>query len=167
MENNIKSSLTIKINNIAKMQSLASLLTHMAHPSTVIALNGDLGAGKTTFTKGIGMALGIKKIINSPTFTIMKIYEAQNKINHINKLYHLDVYRLKDEKEDFELEEYFYEDGITVIEWANIILPLLPTDTWYLDIYMFDNDINMRKVVLKNIPLEILTKIGEKYEVIN
>ena len=83
----------IKINNEQEIINLGKILATNAHPNQVIALTGDLGAGKTTLTKGIGIALGIKRVINSPTFTIMKIYDTNN-LNGIEKLYHLDVYRL-------------------------------------------------------------------------
>ena len=118
--------LTLKVIEDKKMIELGTILTSFAYPDLVIALTGDLGAGKTTFTKGIGLALGIKRVINSPTFTIMKIYDATNKINGIEKLYHLDVYRVTSSSDDFELSEYFEMNGLTVIEWADIIEDLLP-----------------------------------------
>ena len=108
----------IKINSPEQMQKLGVDIVSCAYPNLVIALVGDLGAGKTTLTKGIGLALGIKRVINSPTFTIMKVYDTMHA--NIKKLYHLDVYRLTNSSSDFELEEYFYLDGLTVIEWAQI-----------------------------------------------
>ena len=111
-----------------EMISFGEKLGHLARPNMVIALNGNLGAGKTTLTKGIGKALGINAVINSPTFTIMKIYEGR-----LN-LYHLDVYRITDVSGDFELEEYFDMDGICVVEWATQIQSLLPNDTIYIDL---------------------------------
>lgn len=156
--------LILKINSIEEIQQLAYDITHLASPSTVIALNGDLGAGKTTFTKGIGKALNIKRTINSPTFTIMKVYNAEERINGIDKLYHLDVYRLDDSSSDFELEEYFYQNGLTVIEWASIIEDILPDTTWKIDIYRLTD--TTRKVVLSNFPEEVVEKLGEKYEII-
>jgi len=124
--------LVLKISSIEEMQQLAYDITSFAQPSTIIALNGDLGAGKTTFTKGIGKALDVEKVINSPTFTIMKIYDARKKVNGIDKLYHLDVYRLNNSSNDFELEEYFYQKGLTIIEWASIINDLLPDDNLFM-----------------------------------
>ena len=97
-------------------------------------LSGFLGAGKTTFTKGIGLALGVKRIINSPTFTIMKIYEPTINVNNIEKLYHLDVYRLNDSSGDDALSEYFDLGGVSVIEWADIIDDLLPDNLWHITI---------------------------------
>lgn len=155
----------LHIKSIEEIQSLAYDLTYLLKPSSVLALNGDLGAGKTTFTKGIGKALEIGRVINSPTFTIMKIYDANKKVNGIEKLYHLDVYRLDGSSDDFELEEYFYQNGLTVIEWASIIEDILPKDTYYMDIYRITED--TRQVILYNITDEMICKLGEKYEVIH
>ena len=93
--------LKIKIDTPEKMIELGYHIGTIAYPNMLLAMNGDLGAGKTTLTKGIGKALNIKRVINSPTFTIMKVYEGS-----LN-LYHLDVYRISDVNQDFELEEYF------------------------------------------------------------
>ena len=117
MNKNIK---TLKINNVDEIIALGEKIGHLAIPNLVITMNGDLGAGKTTMTKGIAKGLGITKIVNSPTFTIMKIYEGRM------MLYHLDVYRITNPDSDFELEEYFENDGLCVIEWADQIKKLLP-----------------------------------------
>jgi len=124
--------LKLKVNSQEETIKFANLLTHYLQPNSFIALSGDLGAGKTTFTKGIGEALGVKRVINSPTFTIMKTYVTNN-LNGINMLYHLDVYRLNDSKGDFELEEYFYMDGLCVVEWCDIIKDLIPFDYIRID----------------------------------
>lgn len=92
-------------------------------PGMVLLLDGDLAAGKTTFTKGIGLALDLKRTINSPTFTILKRY-----IQDETKLYHIDLYRLTEEAEDFDLEDYITSDGITVIEWPFNVPSLLPKE---------------------------------------
>ena len=76
----------VKVVNQDAMIKLGTLLTSYMYPNLVIAARGDLGAGKTTFTKGIGLALGVKRTINSPTFTIMKIYEPTINVNNIEKL---------------------------------------------------------------------------------
>lgn len=115
----------------------------------VLLLEGDLAAGKTTFTKGIGQALGIKRNINSPTFTILKRY-----VNDENKLYHIDLYRLDSEGSDFDLEDYINSDGISVIEWPFKLESLLPRS--YLLIQISDLGDDKRKFVFK--------AIGSDYE---
>jgi tRNA threonylcarbamoyladenosine biosynthesis protein TsaE len=97
-------------------ESLASLL----EAGDVITLEGDLGAGKTTFTKGIAAGLGIKRTLSSPTFTIIKEYEGRL------PLYHMDVYRLENSDEDIGFDEYFHGNGIVVVEWAQFIEEFLP-----------------------------------------
>ena len=89
----------------------------------IILLNGDLGVGKTVFTKGFGKGLGIEEPISSPTFTIMQIYE-QGRL----PLYHFDVYRIADPEEMDEIgyEDYFYGEGVCLIEWADLIREILP-----------------------------------------
>ena len=114
-------------------------------PSTIL-LEGDLGAGKTTFTKGIGKALNVEKTINSPTFTIMKCYKGKY------PLYHLDLYRLNGVNQEFDLEEYIHS-GIAVIEWPHQADELLPKE--YLRIIITIKD-DVRK--FEFIP------VGEKYE---
>ena len=100
----------------------------------VILLAGDLGAGKTTFTKGIGQALGIKRVINSPTFTIVKEYHGAL------DLYHLDLYRLDGLGSDFDLEEYFESDGITVCEWPDNVSEIIPHEYLMVEIFRGESD---------------------------
>ena len=98
---------------------IASFVTKFLFKGSVVTLSGDLGAGKTTFTKGIGKALKIDEEINSPTFNILKCYFN----DHIN-LYHIDAYRLEDipeENKNIGLEEIIEGDGITLIEWPVFI----------------------------------------------
>lgn len=89
----------------------------------VVLLNGDLGVGKTVFAKGFGNGLGVEVPISSPTFTIMQIYEEGRL-----PLYHFDVYRIADieEMDEIGYEDYFYGDGVCLIEWAELIKELLP-----------------------------------------
>lgn len=101
---------------------IATKLASLLHPGDVITLEGDLGAGKTTFTKGIAKGLGVKRMVTSPTFTIVKEYEGTL------PLYHMDVYRLEDSDEDIGFLEYFNGQGITVIEWAQFIEEYLPSE---------------------------------------
>lgn len=89
----------------------------------VYALTGDLGVGKTVFTQGLAAGLGITEPVNSPTFTIMQIYEEGRL-----PFYHFDVYRIGDveEMEEIGYEDYFYGQGLTIIEWAELIREILP-----------------------------------------
>ncbi|MDE7330832.1 MAG: tRNA (adenosine(37)-N6)-threonylcarbamoyltransferase complex ATPase subunit type 1 TsaE [Lachnospiraceae bacterium] len=94
-----------------------------AMPGTVYTLTGDLGAGKTVFTQGVAAGLGITEPVNSPTFTIVQIYEGGR-----CPFYHLDVYRIGDisEMDEIGYEDYFYGDGVCLIEWADLIEEILP-----------------------------------------
>lgn len=112
-------------------------LGETAKPGTVIALTGDLGAGKTTLTKSIAKGLGIDDVITSPTFNIVKEYGSGRL-----PLYHFDVYRIGDVDEMYELgyEEYFYGEGISVVEWADLIEDLMPEDTLWIRIEYGENE---------------------------
>ena len=98
-------------------------LGQQAKAGSVYTLNGDLGVGKTVFTQGFAKGLGIDDNVNSPTFTIVQIYE-QGRM----PLYHFDVYRIGDVEEMDEIgyEDYFYGDGVCLIEWAELIEEILP-----------------------------------------
>jgi len=91
----------------------------------VYCINGDLGVGKTVFTQGFAKGMGVDEPVNSPTFTIVQVYEGRNM-----PLYHFDVYRIGDiaEMEEIGYEEYFYGDGVCLIEWAKLIDEILPED---------------------------------------
>ena len=104
---------------------IGKLLGENAAPREVYALIGDLGAGKTVFTKGFAQGLGIEEPVNSPTFTILQIYE-EGRIS----LYHFDVYRIEEpeEMEEVGFDEYIDGDGVCLIEWAGRIGDLLPPE---------------------------------------
>ena len=110
-------------NNNLETIELGEKIGKILKPNDVILLDGDLSAGKTTITKGIGRALGVKKIINSPTFTIVKEYKGDNLY-----LYHLDLYRLDGIDQDFDLEEYMDSNNICVIEWPYQVKEILPNE---------------------------------------
>ena len=100
-------------------------LGEAAEPGTVYTLVGDLGVGKTVLTQGLAEGLGITEAVNSPTFTILQVYEEGRL-----PLYHFDVYRIGDVEEMDEIgyEDYFYGDGVCLIEWASQIRDILPDD---------------------------------------
>lgn len=101
-------------------------------PNTLIYLKGDLAAGKTTFTKGLGKGIGVKSVINSPTFTILKIYEGRM------NLYHIDAYRLEGISYDLGFDELINNDGVVVVEWFEYIESLLGKASIYVDFNRID-----------------------------
>ena len=133
-------TMKIETNSPEETMEFASKLGERLQAADVITLEGDLGAGKTHFTKGIGEGLGVKRVINSPTFTIIKEYKGRL------PLYHMDVYRLNEESEDLGFDEYFHGDGVTVIEWASLIEPLLPENR--LDIVIRHKGEDLRSIEL-------------------
>lgn len=104
---------------------LGRRLAQQAQPGQIYTLNGDLGVGKTVFAQGFAAGLGIEDYVSSPTFTILQIYEEGQL-----PLYHFDVYRIGDpeEMEEIGYEEYFYGNGVCLIEWAELIEELIPED---------------------------------------
>lgn len=114
---------TVKTNSPDETTKLAVRLGELVKPGDVITLEGDLGAGKTAFTKGLAKGMGIRKNVNSPTFTIMKEYRDGRL-----PLYHMDVYRMEDSDEDLGFDEFFEGEGVTVVEWAHLIQEQLPHD---------------------------------------
>lgn len=115
----------------------------------IICLDGDLGSGKTIFTKGFAQALEIEENITSPTFNIIKEY-----LNGEMPLYHMDVYRLDGKIDGVGIEDYFKKDGVVIIEWADTIQSYLPEER--LDIKF--------KVIDENTRLLIFKPRGQKYE---
>lgn len=135
-------------NDEESMIKFGEKLVKYLFPNAVITLTGELGAGKTTFTKGIGKGLHIKKIINSPTFTIVKVYHGDL------TLYHFDAYRLEDSDNELGFEEMFEDGGISVIEWPQYIEDILPNERLEINISINDN---LSREFSFN-------AIGEKYE---
>lgn len=118
----------ITINGLEEMKSFAQELGKKVFPGFLLCLEGDLGAGKTTFTKYFGKEMGINDTINSPTFTIMKNYFGELDLNH------MDVYRLNGIGADYDLEEYIYGDGVCVIEWYKNIIDSIPEERLIIEI---------------------------------
>ena len=128
------------VNSTDETMAFAERLAQHLNAGDVITLEGDLGAGKTTFTKGLAKGLGITKTVNSPTFTIIKEYHGNM------PLYHIDVYRLKDAYEDLGFDEYFEGEGVTVVEWAHLIEEQLPLELLQINLYY--NEESGRRITL-------------------
>ena len=122
-------------------KTLAHSIALLLNEGSVIALSGDLGAGKTTFTQGLAKGLEIQKMVSSPTFTIMKMYNGRLKLTHI------DAYRLEGLHQDLGFEELIGTQGVCVIEWPEYIKELLPQD--YLEITLTRLDEDDRLIELK------------------
>ena len=136
--------MNINLNNLEETREFGEKLAKLLKAGDVICLNGDLGAGKTTLSKSIGQSLGVKEYITSPTFTLINEYEGRI------PLYHFDVYRLNsyEELEDLGAEEYFYGNGVCLIEWAENIIDDLPQER--LEVWITRGDLDsQRKVILK------------------
>ena len=114
--------LVIRSKNEQETREIGRILGKSAAPGTVIALRGDLGAGKTVFAQGVARGAEVREPVNSPSYVLMNLYSGRVEV------YHFDFYRLEEEDELFELglEEYFYGDGITIIEWADKFPQILP-----------------------------------------
>ena len=110
----------LKVNE-EKMLTFAEHLGGLLQAQDIIVLTGELGAGKTTFVKGLAVGLGISQMIKSPTYTIVREYE-EGKL----PLYHIDVYRAGDDPDSFDLDDYLFGEGISVIEWGELLGESLP-----------------------------------------
>ena len=136
------------VHSLKETEQLAKNLALLISPPDVITLEGDLGAGKTAFTQAFARAIGIKRTVSSPTFTILKQYEGKFPFNH------LDVYRLAGSDEDLGWEELFYGDAVTIIEWAHLIEEDLPENRLEIEIFHAEN--SKRIITVK--------PQGERYE---
>jgi tRNA threonylcarbamoyladenosine biosynthesis protein TsaE len=116
--------------NLGETETLGKYIGGRLEKKDIVCLSGDLGAGKTTLTKAIALELGVNEYVTSPSYTIINEYSGRIPI------YHFDVYRINDIEELYEIgyEEYFFGDGITIIEWASMILELIPEDSIFIDI---------------------------------
>ena len=135
--------------NLEDTMELAENIESEKFPNMVICLTGDLGSGKTMFTKAFAKSLQVEEEVTSPTFNIIKEYESGEL-----PLFHMDVYRLDGKVGDLGIEEYFTKKGITIIEWADMIEDYLPKNR--LDIKI--------KIVGEEKRVFIVTPHGKKYE---
>jgi len=130
---------------------LAQNIESEKFPNMVICLKGDLGSGKTVFTKGFAASLGVEEDVTSPTFNIIKEYTSGEM-----DLYHMDVYRLDGKVGDLGIEEYYQKNGITIIEWADMIEDYLPEERLEIKIKISDDPEDTRII--------IINPIGKEYE---
>ena len=131
----------IKIRSEQEMIELAQNIESDKFPNMVICLNGDLGSGKTLFTKGFANAMGITDV-TSPTFNIIKEYT-----NGELPLYHMDVYRVENDIENLGIEEYYEKGGVTIIEWADLIKDYLPEKRVDIKIKIIDENTRVVKII--------------------
>ena len=126
--------LKIVIRDLEDTKRLAKIVSEGIKGRLVFLLNGDLAAGKTTFTKYLAEYLGVRSVVNSPTFNIMKEYKYPN-----GKLYHIDAYRLEDSDEDLGFEDIFFEDNVSIIEWGEFIEEFLPNERLIFNIRLVED----------------------------
>jgi tRNA threonylcarbamoyladenosine biosynthesis protein TsaE len=126
----------------AQTQSVAAAVAPLLQPGDVVLLDGDLGAGKTTFTQGLARGLGVTEVVTSPTFTLVRSYRARGGF----ELLHVDVYRLEllSEVVDLALAEYLDDGAVAVIEWGARAAAALAGDHLQIRIDMTDRDIDRR-----------------------
>lgn len=134
----------ILLKGLEKTKEFGIKLGSLLKSGDVVCLNGDLGSGKTTLTKAIGLGLGVDDYITSPTFALINEYKGRMPV------YHFDVYRLENVEELYDLgfDEYFYGRGVSIIEWADKIERFLPEERIVLDIKK-GIGINERKIIIK------------------
>lgn len=120
------------IHSLDEMNDFAYAISKLCFPGAIIGLKGDLGSGKTTFTKFLCAHLGVTESVNSPTFTILKEYKGNLPI------YHMDVYRLEGIGYDYELDDFIYGKGVSVIEWYPYIVEMLPREILEIEIKVMD-----------------------------
>lgn len=149
----------ISLNNLEETEKFGLFLGENLNPGDVVCLNGDLGAGKTTLTKSIAKGLGIDDYVTSPTFTIVNEYYGKT------DLYHIDTYRL-DDKIDVDylgFDEYFYSDGVTIVEWAEKIRDALPEEYMEINIKSHDDKRDLEIKYLGNRFDELKEKLDESF----
>jgi tRNA threonylcarbamoyladenosine biosynthesis protein TsaE len=127
-------NLVLKTNSLDETHALGAKLGKYAEKNMVYLLDGDLGAGKTALTQGIAKGLGVKRAVTSPTFTIQKIYHGRM------NLYHIDAYRLEGITQDLGFDEYFSDDGLTVIEWSEFMPYLIPDEYLKVSIKLLEEN---------------------------
>lgn len=137
----------IETNSAKETYELGKKIGEKALPGQIYTLVGDLGVGKTVFTQGLAVGLGIEDAISSPTFTIVQVYEEGRL-----PFYHFDVYRIADidEMDEIGYEDYFFGDGVCLVEWGNLIEELLPENTIHMQIEKdLEKGFDYRKITIE------------------
>ena len=143
----------IETNSEKETFELGKKIGENAKAGQIYTLTGDLGVGKTVFTQGLAAGLGITEPVNSPTFTILQVYEEGRM-----PFYHFDVYRIGDveEMEEIGYDDYFYGNGICLIEWANLIEEILPEQIIEITIEKnLEKGFDYRKITVTGLPEQI------------
>ena len=139
----------IETNSAKETFRLGEKLGQQALPGQIYTLNGDLGVGKTVFTQGVARGLGIQEPVNSPTFTIVQEY-PEGRL----PFYHFDVYRIGDveEMEEIGYDDYFFGDGVCLIEWAKLIEEILPEQVISVTIEKnLEKGFDYRKIIIEGL----------------
>lgn len=147
----------IDTENARQTWKLGEFLGRTAKPGQIYTMVGDLGVGKTVFTQGFASGLGIREAVNSPTFTIVQVYEEGRL-----PFYHFDVYRIGDieEMEEIGYDDYFFGEGVCMIEWADLIREILPDTVISINIEKdLDKGFDYRKITLNGLSEEMEEQI--------
>ena len=150
----------IETTNPRETRALGEFLGSQARPGQIYTMVGDLGVGKTVFTQGFARGLGIREAVNSPTFTIVQVYEEGRL-----PFYHFDVYRIGDieEMEEIGYDDYFYGEGVCLIEWADLIRELLPEHVISVKIEKeLEKGFDHRRITLEGLDAETEQKIKNR-----
>lgn len=155
--------MVITINNLKETEIIGKIIGRNLEKGTVLCLDGDLGAGKTTLTQFIAKEFEVKENVTSPTFTIIKEYEG------ILPFYHMDVYRIDSDEDMYDLgyEEYIYSDGVTIIEWSHNIKNILPKKRVNIEIQRGTDDQRIFNITGNGSVYEKITEELKKYESIS
>lgn len=147
-----KHTLTLETNSHQETQTLAFKLGKILDKGVLITLEGELAAGKTTFTQGLAKGLGVKAIVNSPTFVIMKEYEGRL------PLIHIDAYRLEGITQDLGFEDYLDNQHVIMIEWSDYLPSLNSYDRQHIKIQTLEND---RRLITLHFDSDLIEKLKE------
>ncbi len=150
-------SIAVHTTSVEETEQFGERIGRALEPGMVVALMGQLGAGKTTLTKGIGRGLAVDDLIHSPTFNL--IHEHRGRM----PVYHFDIYRLTspEQLEDLGYEDYFYGDGVTIIEWPEKVMHMLPPDHLEVRISAAGDERTFEIVATGSLSAKVLEKLNQ------